>query len=409
MLPVAVNVPVGDDYVVLESVVDLRQAEDAAHFLGVLFATHVGGEHRLVVTRLLAYAASFLPGGLDLRLLSVVASLSLFAALLMVGRMLRLEQHWGYWLLLLLTVLTPQMEKLMFYPMAAVQAFLGMLLAVLYLHFVLENGVMWAGLTLLAGVFTTAGAVALPVVAAAVLALRHRWAALVPHVIVGGTIIAVYFTGDAGPRDGVVAFAVEHPWQTLRLFFGILGSIAEVPAFRYMSWSAYSTVAVGIGLLAYSAVLAFRASNKRVPQDTVEVAALALIGYAIAMIALIAVNRALLYQDAMLAAMLDGRYKLYGLLVAAVCAIDLLRRLEFRRSLPHCAVIVLLGTFVLDVDWYFYRANHAYAAAQTRLHAMESWMRTGNTSELPSWANSPEMAGQALARATDAGIFKPRR
>jgi hypothetical protein len=403
----AVNVPVGDDYVVLESVVDLRHAKDGAHFLEVLFSAHVGGEHRLAVTRLLAYAASFLPGGLDLRLLSVLATLALFAALVVAGGMLGLEKHWGYWLLLFLTVLTPQMEKLMFYPMAAVQAFLGLLLGLLYLQFVISDRVLWASVALLAGVFTTGGAVALPVIAAAVLSLRRRWGTLSLHTIIGGTIIAIYFSGDAGPIDGAIEFAFAHPWQTLQLFLGILGSIAEVPAFRYLSWSAYSTVVAGVILLGYSTALLYQACEKHRQATAVEVGTLALVAYSLAMIFLIAVNRMLLYQDAMLAAALDGRYKLYGLLITAVCAINLLRRIQYKRWSAYGAALVLLGAFLMDVDWYFYRANHAYSAAQSRLHAIDVWVRTGSTSELPSWANSPEMAGRALERAADAGIFFP--
>jgi hypothetical protein len=127
----------------------------------------------------------------------------------------------------------------------------------------------------------------------------------------------------------------------------------------------------------------------------------------LAMIALVAANRIGLYHDVWLTAALDGRYRLYGLIVAAVCAIDLLRRMESQRWLSRGALVVLIGALALDVDWYFYRANHAYAAAQSRLHAINLWMRTGDTSELPSWANSPEMAGHALARAAEAAVFTP--
>jgi hypothetical protein len=411
-LAFAVNVPVGDDYVILGDVVDLHQASGGAQVLGILWSAYLQAEqieHRLVTTRILAYLASLMPGGLDFRMLSLLATLALFGALALFANMLRLGRRWDLWLILFLVVLQPQLEKLMFYPMGAVQAYFGLLFELAYLYLTIQGGRTPLAMATLSGAVLTSGAgIVLPLLGVPILAARRDWRGVLVHAAVGALLVATFLIG-AGPRAGAVGFALDHPWQTLRLFLGVLGSVAEIPVYRLSGLSAYLIIPLGLALLAYAATVGYRASaasgDPRRDADGVLLVALA---FALMLAATIAVNRIQVYNDSWLRAALDGRYRIYGLLVFAACAIDLVRRAEKReRWQLRAPLIALTAAAALNVVWYAYRTNHAVRAADSRSHALALWVRNGDPSELPSWNHPADMAGQALSRAVKAGVFKP--
>ena len=407
VLAFAVNVPVGDDHVVLDTLTDLHSVSDLRGWFDRILAPH--NEHRIVTTRLIAYAFSRLPDGIDFRALIFVGNAALLGSLWVLGGLLGLGRRSAARAVLVLIVLQPQPHKLMFYPMAIIGAYGGLLFSMAYLHFTLKRGKEYIAPLFLAGtVLTTGAGIFLIVLGTLALALRRRWTPLVVHLAVAVALAGWYFHAVRPAETQIVAFALRNPLVLARMFLGLLGGIAEFPSYQLGWISNYTTVATGTVLLIYSGVIAQRTLRKGSQAGDTDLALLLCLLYGLMTIALITLNRAPLYKDVMLIATLDGRYRIYGLLVAALCMIDCLQQLDSRQLLTRRLLgSVMACALIFNVGWYAYRADTMGAAALARTVALQIWLRTGDTSELPSWALEPEIAGRILHRATAAGVFRP--
>jgi hypothetical protein len=404
----AVNVPVGDDHVVLASLIQLHEASDWPSWFRALLASH--NEHRIVTTRAVGYVLSLLPQGVDFRILLILGNAALFGALAVLGRMLRFDRLWAAWAILALIVLQPQQHKLMFYPMANLQAYSGMLFSLAYLYFTLQRGREYVAIPFyLCAVLTTGGGLFLILLGTLILAMRGRWAALALHMCIAVPVSAWYLVDLRSAQTGALAYAIQHPWVVARLFLGILGNIAEFPSYRLGWISSYTTLTMAILLLAYIGVIVRRTAREvaRAGRDA-DIGILVCIAYCLMMITLVVLSRAHLHEETALGASLDGRYRIYGLLIAALCIIDVLRQLDTRQRLTARLMgAVLAGALTFNVGWYAYRFDTIRFAALTRTHGLQTWMKTGDSSELRSWAVPTDTAAAILGRAVAAGVFRP--
>jgi hypothetical protein len=403
----SVNVPVGDDYVLLRDVVEMRRSTSIQEFMDTLLAPRM--EHRLVLTRTVGYLESYLPSGIDFRLLEYVGVVGLLAALLVLGLVLELRRQWVLWALVFLAMLQPEQHKLMFYAMASVQAYFGLLVSLIYTYFLLHRrGVAFTTAALVGAALIQGSWIVLPVLGCLVLAARGDWRGGLLQAIVGVLIAVVYLAGDGLVHANHVLFALGHPWETARLFLGILGSVAEIPFERYAHLSAYTTVVAGALILGYTAVRGVHVFLKRrCLADVAELRFLVIVAFAVLVTGLIAVNRVGIYSDDWVLAALDGRYRLYGLVACTACLVDAYQNMGGNRWLRHARPAVLAGAMVFSFGWYILRVGPDTGSARTRVDALQHWLSTGDPSLLPSWANSPTMAGDALTAAVMDGIFRP--
>jgi hypothetical protein len=404
----AVNVPVGDDFVVLDTVSDLHAARDWQAWWTSLVAMH--NEHRLVTTRLLAWLTSALPNGVDFIIVSALAQLALVASLVALGATMRLGRQWRPWAVLMLCVMHPQLYKLMFYPMSALQAFVGLLLSLSYLYAALIAGrhVLACALAISA-ILTTGGGLIIMPLGCAVLLLSGQFRPALGHACVALLSAWLYLHGEAR-ATGAAAWAFEHPFTVVQFFLGLFGSAAEIPSYRLSMWSRLTCPLLGLAVFGYAIVTSIRMVHRReVACDPASRGTLACLWLCLTMAVLVVVNRSQLYADDLQAAMLDGRYRLYGLLATAIGLVDLTRRLELQRGQwRRLGPAALATALALNLWWTAYRLGPARETAHQREQALQHWFRTGDPSGLSTWAVPSDEADRILRRAVAAGIFRAR-
>jgi hypothetical protein len=126
------------------------------------------------------------------------------------------------------------------------------------------------------------------------------------------------------------------------------------------------------------------------------------------MIALIVVGRTEIYQDDLLSASLDGRYRLYGMLFTAVLAISLVRSLESAGfSTARLQVAVVAIALVVNVHTYVYKSAQLERWAENWVAAMRSYVQEGDDSRLSTWALPRDQATRQLDQAIVAGRYRP--
>jgi hypothetical protein len=400
----SVNVPVGDDYTLLGEVVELRQAPDRRTRLALLLETH--NEHRILVTRLVAYLVSGLPGGVDLRVLLAIGNAVLILALVALGRFLRFQSKWE-WIVVAMIVLQPQLHKLMFYAQSNIQAYFGILWAVAYLHFTLQRGKEHVALAFfICAVLTSGSGLFLVVVGAVVLALLKRWRSLALHIAIAVPVWVWYLRGIGNAGIDEMTYALENPVTVARFFVGTLGSVAEIPWDQFAWRSSYTTIACGVVLFAYFGSVAWRTAV-RTPSRA-DMAVFAWLLYCTVLVVVIAIQRSQEYEDMLLSASLDGRYRIYGLMIAALCVVDVLRRLSPHGRLGRAIIPAAVACVVIfNIVWYVHRLDTMRDMAASRQQALQIWLATGDASRLPSWDLRPETAAQFLSLAIRAGVFRP--
>ena len=402
----SVNVPVGDDYTLLGEIVDLRQAPDWRTRLRILASTH--NEHRILVTRLVAYLVSGLPSGLDLRVLLAIGNAVLILTLLALGRLLRFQHRWE-WIIVAMIMLQPQLQKLMFYAQSNLQAHFGILWAVAYLYFTLQPRKEHIALAFfICAVLTSGSGLFLIVVGAVVLALLKRWRSLALHIAVAVPVWVWYLQDIGNTGIDAISYALQNPVTVARFFIGTLGSVAEIPSDQFAWRSSYTTITCGVLLFAYVGSVAWRSLVPGHAGGRADMAIFAWLLYCTLLVAVIAIQRSQEYEEVLLSASLDGRYRIYSLMIAAVCVLDFLRRLKERGRLGTALIPTIVTCAVIfNIGWYVHRVDAMRDMAVDRVQALQLWLATGDESRLPSWDLPPETAAQLLSLAIRVGVFRP--
>ncbi|MBK8755551.1 MAG: hypothetical protein IPL99_29755 [Candidatus Competibacteraceae bacterium] len=105
-------------------------------------------------------------------------------------------------------------------------------------------------------------------------------------------------------------------------------------------------------------------------------------------------------------AALDGRYRIYGILFAAIVFIGVLHNFQSRGylSVKNKKIVLLIALF-FNIGW-FYRFDSIRYTAQHRTQAMRVF-GYHDPSVLPIWAVIPEYAASNLDKAISSGVYKP--
>ncbi|HBG05749.1 MAG: hypothetical protein A2075_06170 [Geobacteraceae bacterium GWC2_58_44] len=396
----SVNVPVGDDYSMLGFLNEFRGASGVENKLKYLFSFH--NEHRIVLTRAIMLLCTSVMGALDFRVMNLIGNFALLFTLLVIGGMLRLRDDRLKWALLFLIVLQPQPLKLMFYPMAGVQAYFGLLFSFLYLHFSLKDSNSWyaALLFYLLTVLTTGSGIFLAVLGIPILLYKKCYLRSAIHAAVALLAVILY-----SPSSSNLPYLIDHPWTVVQFFLLLLGSVAQLP----MLGSSFLQIVCSIALLgyfAYSTWDGFYGASRRVQKENL--ATLCCLLYLLMIVALIAVGRASLYQGDLWGASLDGRYRIYSILFLAVCCVDLVGKLRNReKSSAQFTTAMVTVALLFNVVWFAPSIIQMRFASKGHVYAMQQWVSTGDITSLPIWSTPPEEAQANLVTAIKTGNYRP--
>jgi hypothetical protein len=396
----ATNVPVGDDYALLAFLNEFQAASGLDETLRLIFSLH--NEHRIAATRLTALMVQWIWGSLDFRTLLLIGNAALILAVVQLGYLLDLGRDRLRWSLLFLVSLQPQPEKLMFYPMANVGAYFGLLAAVLYMRCLVEKrhfGLVIL-LYLIAVVATGAGAF-LVLVGVPILLWRRQWIQVAFHLVLGCLILWFYFSGSSG-ASGLGAFA--RPLEAISFFLQLLGSIAGpvppsglIPVVPLVS----GAILLGIFLVYVCTVIG------RDRTSIAQVNSVVVLCYCLLMIALIVAARVSIYEGRIAEAAIDGRYRIYGILFAAVLAVSAVDRFASSPAMrTRIRIAAVLCAFVFNVGWFASRGPSMNAAAKERTEGMGRYLLSHDPSRLITGAFNRERALLNLDLALKNGLYK---
>jgi hypothetical protein len=396
----SVNVPVGDDYAMLGFLNEFQAASGVGSKLQLLFSFH--NEHRIVVTRSIMLLCAKATGALDFRTLNMIGNFALLLTLIVIGRMLRLRGDTLKWALLFLIVLQPQPLKLMFYPMAGVQAYFGLLFSFLYLHFSLKDSNWWyaALLFYLLTVLTTGSGVFLAVLGVPLLLYKKCYLRSAIHMAVAILVVILY-----SPSSSNLPYLIEHPLTVARFFLLLLGGVSQLP----MLGSPALQIAFSLALLGYVAYFLWDETFRASPRFSQEsLATLCCLLYLLMIVGLIAVGRASLYEGDLWGASLDGRYRIYSILISALCCIDLVGRFRERGdAAARLSTVLVTLALLFNLVWFVPSIIRMRFDAVASEKAMKHWQETRDISVLPIWSTPPEDARTNLVNAISSGVYRP--
>jgi hypothetical protein len=340
-----------------------------------------------VVTRGIVLASAWVTGAVDFRALDILGNLALLAALVVLGGSLDRARGLMTWALLFPIVLQPQIGKLMFYPMAAIQAFVGLLFSVLYLRDALSETRGYRSLAFYAiAVLTSGSGLILPLVGIPVLLRRGLRRAALVHGVIAVVAIAAY-----GPASSGLPYLARHPWSVAQFFLLVLGAVAQIPGQPWIQ------LVAGLTLLGYFVHVVRRGAGGAVP---------AFLFYLLLMVALVAVGRTSIYEGELWRWSLDGRYRVYSSLFLAICGVDVVHRLD-ARARRWVAPVVLGAALAFNLVWYAHAAGEFRRASVERVAAMTRWRAGGDVTQLPLLASPPQYAAANLTTAIENGVYRP--
>jgi hypothetical protein len=386
-----VDAPISDDFdALLYFLVRDREAIGWSERFANLLAPHV--DHRLVVSRLIALATTFLQGRIDFSVLSGVgnaALLGLFGGLAV--QRLRREGAPGLYPLLAFSLLLfqPQGFDVVHWPAASIAGHGVLLLAWATFAALARggcSGIVGAWLCAVTALYTQGNGVAIFPAAALALCAAGRvrdagvWALTsVPPL----ALYALTYQGRSAPSLSWLA----HVPEIAHHFLNFLGA---APAFSTAPWAALIAVVL-LGVVA--ALTAQRAARTDFP----------VYGLILFVLATAAGNACLRAGFGADYALDQPRYRFASILLLALCHLgvwDTLRDRPARRVYAALAVLVALS-FSL-ASWNLY----ASAVRQHSALAARSLARFTLTGEGPQHPE-PSHVADILTRASKLGIYRP--
>jgi|GEM_PF-1218916 len=393
----SVNVPYQDDYAMLGFVEEF--SKDGSLLSKIHLIIEPFGEHRLAITRIFILIIIKIVGYLDFRWLNMLGNLALLPSLVLIGKMIGLKNDMRKWALLFLIVLQPHFFKLMYYPMAAVQAFWGILFSMLYLFFVLNKKYWWISLLFYTlAVLTSGSGMFIPVVGIVLLMIRSEYRKATTHALFALATIWSY-----NPASNNIDYLASHGNRVLDYYLYLLGSSSVYPHFGVPLLS----IGVGVAFFAYALFFVLETFCRKTGEVRDET--LLMLGcmlYLLLITGLIAVGR--VSDGDLFISSLDGRYRIYSLIFLALCCLHLWDHVsQLKPKFLNTPLIILL--LALCGNLYVYATIVPVLTLQSEEseNEMKSWMKTGDIGALSIGAIPPNEADTDLIEAVNSGIFRP--
>ena len=402
----AVNIPVGDDYSLLAFMNDFHFSISVNEKINLLLSLH--NEHRIVLTRIISLLVKAVFGALDFRILIFIGNAVFFIAVFQIGKALGFRRDMFKWALLFLLAIQPQTLKLMFYPMAIIQAYCGLLFLVMYLCFLSEkkNIIFPLSMYLLA-VIASASGFFLICIGAPLLVYQKRWKELIIHLFFSLITAFLYFFNLPSNGLSKLYYILLHPLQSSTFFLCLLGNISQAP--HVIDPYHYASLFFGMILIAYlSFHIKKTIQEKYTKRKKIYCQQLIFLLSFLMIISLIVLGRTEIYHENLKQAALDGRYRIYGILFTAVSIIAFLQFVPIRKYLnTRIKMIIILIAFIFNVSWFIKSYITVRHNTRVQCNAMKSFLNDNNAVDLATWAVPKAKAVKSLELAIALGIYKP--
>ena len=395
----AANIPIGDDYWLLDFLNQYFSAADGRAKIELLLAFH--NEHRLIFTKLLALISISVVGNLDFRLLIFLGNLAFIAGVFQLMKLLNFRIFSISALLTVLILINPQAHKLMFYPMAAIQAYFGFLFSVLYIvRLVRDEDYLSSGIFYFLAMLCSASGVFLIFIGIIFSLYRRKFTAAAIQALVFFMAAKIYFYGLGAPGGRKIDFFLAEPLIPIKFFISLLGVVIQVPDLVF---------GAGLLLLIYffRNFISFK-WNKTSALPRSEQATYFLLIYVFIQVFLIAFGRAELYGDDLSHAALDGRYRLYGLIFALIMATFFYSASVADNQGRLIAKKILLG-FLIFLNGFLFIGGYFVVRhkMEKRIGGIKEFAASANAAKLEVFAHDRVSATTILNTAIQNKLFVP--
>ena len=397
----ATNVPVGDDY--SEGLGFLLNFLDSPWFVDrVKILLAFFSEHRIVTWRVCVLLSYYFFGEADFYLLTLVANATLTVIAFQVARIVGMRQRVALAVTCLI-LFQPQPTKLMFYPMAHIQAYGAIIFSLWYIESIVKGKSLLLPLVpYVLAMLTTGGGVFLILLGVPALVYQGKTRAWMTHVLIAIPLLVWYFH-DLPPIQATAALSETSMGRLCFLsavfFVHLLGSSAEV-----LRFSSITTLLLGAVFCVYLLSLI---RSRLFATDLLK---FLLFAYLVLTIALVAVGRVDLgygYRDIQIVS-LDGRYRIYSNLFFCAVLLTLPQQFPVLTEKLNYKRLVLYVAAVFCVYSYSLGLARAANSAKVRAYGMSQWLLKGDSALLQTWAVPLDEGISYLSRAIDRGIYKPR-
>lgn len=381
------NVPVGDDYYAILKFLLSWIKETGYERLTLIFAPH--NEHVIAVTRLFSLFDHYAFDGLNFKRMAFYAALALpliYYAILMVSVDKRLFAASVF--IAAFLIFRPEDWKYLEYPMANISALWGMAFVASFFVSIPGRNNATFGLALiflLLALCTDAAAfLALPI-GVAFLVMHRRWKHLAIFLFVSVIFVGFYSHQSAGTESPVGNF-LSQPWVCIRFGIALAGSTISA----ILPLSKLGEIAVGLTVISVAVWIILRDSPyTNAPAKMVLI-------YCLGANALIGAARGPLYADAWWTLALDGRYRVYSVVIVALIFLTAARyeRIWSRFLLTCIALAACIASYMQN-----YRPFSSYANGYQSI--VENVVRTGSDKRLSA------AQIDILKSAIQSGIYKP--
>ncbi|MGC4040932.1 MAG: hypothetical protein QM710_09175 [Flavobacterium sp.] len=224
-----VNIPVSDDYGVIDNFTDIIEANSFKDKLTLFYHQH--NEHRILYDKIWFYISYMMnDSGLNFNFLSFIGNLSLVGLVIFYYLKFRKEFS-NYFLLFPLAALFLNLafwENLTF-SMASLCNFTFVLFAVISLHYLTKKETSNKDLFLsllffLFAMFTQGGGIFIFPVALLVLGYKKDKKQFIKYLVFAGVLMALYFVDFTKPESPKLADIISNAFLHLKFFLSFLGN-----------------------------------------------------------------------------------------------------------------------------------------------------------------------------------------
>ena len=393
------NIPVGDDYWLLDFLNKFFLTDQPEEKLELLIAPH--NEHRLILTKVLSVFLIKVFGDIDFRYLIFLSNIAFLLGVFHLIRLLSLGAFATPALLIALVMVNPQAHKLMFYPMAAIQAYFGFFFSISYIDAVVrDRGCSKSIFFYFLAVISSVSGVFLSLVGLVFYAYRRRWWLLLVNFVLLVAVVKIYTAGIVNTGPEKIDYFFSNPHIPIIFFVSLLGVIIQIPQLVFIA---------GLFLIAgfaWQAQRDFKSGYQSLAPWKVSLYLLAF--YVFLQVGLIAIGRSSLYGDDLSHAALDGRYRIYGLVFASLVVVNFFstdmhpHKFFLKQKKWIFSFLIFLGMVLFLIGFFVVKHKTEKRMEGLRLFAVSS-----DASRLEVFAHDRQAASEILSTSIRHHIFKP--
>lgn len=234
-----VNVPINDDYSILDNFNGLLNADSFLEKTKLFFAQH--NEHRILYDKMWFWISYLINGQIDFNMLALVGNLSLLGIFILWAKRAKLSNDYMVLFPIAALLFNLTFWENMTFPMAGLSNFTGLLFSLVSLSFLCAKELsnkrfFWAVLFCFLAIFTQGGGLLVIPVSLIILLLKKDYTRLKNYGAIGVLFFVIYFIGYESPADSpnLMESLLNFKIRSLLFSLAFLGSS--------FSFSFYNTV-----------------------------------------------------------------------------------------------------------------------------------------------------------------------